>query len=100
MSPAAATCRRLEQRVAGDRQLAAQVEQIVLHLGERVARSSRGSSSASSTPIVEFSSSTSPRATTRALSFATREPSPRPVSPASPVRVVIFERRWPMVGKI
>ena len=38
----------------------------------------------------------SPIAATRAESFATREPSPRPVVPASPVRVTIFERRWPM----
>ena len=32
----------------------------------------------------------------RALSLGTREPSPRPVSPASPVRVAIFVRRCPM----
>ena len=39
----------------------------------------------------------SPIASMRAESFATREPSPRPVVPASPVRVTIFERRWPML---
>src|SRR5690606_4746260 len=62
----------------------------------RVSRTSCGTSSASTRPIAQFSSSTSPRACTRGLSFATREPSPRPVWPASPVRVVIFERRCPI----
>ena len=39
------------------------------------------------TPTIEFSSSTSPRAVIRKSSFATREPSPNPVVPESPVRV-------------
>src|SRR4029077_7107801 len=56
--------------------------------------SDRGS--ARSTPRAEFRSSISPSAATRGLSLRTREPSPSPVSPPSPVRVVIFERRWPM----
>ena len=59
-----------------------------------------GSASASSTPSVELSSSTAPIASMRGESLATREPSPRPVVPASPVRVTILERRWPMVGSV
>src|SRR5437879_991560 len=62
----------------------------------RLSRIISGIGSASSTPIAEFSSSISPSAATRGLSLRTREPSPRPVSPPSPVRVVILERRWPM----
>jgi hypothetical protein len=38
-------------------------------------------------PIALLSSSTVPYASTRAESFATRVPSPRPVVPSSPVRV-------------
>jgi hypothetical protein len=38
-------------------------------------------------PIALFASSTSPIATERGSSLAMREPSARPVSPASPVRV-------------
>jgi len=45
--------------------------------------------------MVEFSSSTLPMASMRAESLATREPSPSPVVPASPVRVTIFDKRWP-----
>jgi hypothetical protein len=59
------------------------------------ARTSSGSGSVSSSPIVEFSSSTSPSAATRRLSLAVRLPSPRPVVPSSPVRVAIAESGWP-----
>src|SRR5450631_641762 len=62
----------------------------------RHAAISAGTGSASSTPSTELSSSTAPMASMRAESFVTREPSPRPVVPASPVRVTILERRLPM----
>ena len=51
----------------------------------RQARIGAGSSSASRTPTTEFNSSTSPMAAIRVESLPTREPSPRPVVPASPV---------------
>jgi len=41
----------------------------------------------SATPIALFASSTSPIAAKRGLALDAREPSTRPVSPASPVRV-------------
>jgi hypothetical protein len=41
----------------------------------------------SATPIAELASSTSPIACARRWSLAIRDPSARPVSPASPVRV-------------
>src|SRR5437868_5275082 len=59
-------------------------------------RTSSGSGSASNTPSVEFSSSTSPIAAMRTSSLPTRRPSPRPVVPSSPVRVAILLKRWPM----
>jgi hypothetical protein len=42
---------------------------------------------ASTTPTALLASSTVPKASTRASSFGTRVPSPRPVVPSSPVRV-------------
>jgi hypothetical protein len=48
--------------------------------------------------MVELSSSTLPMASMRAESLATREPSPNPVVPASPVRVTIFDKRWPTMA--
>mmetsp|Transcript_59447 Transcript_59447/g.140626 ORF Transcript_59447/g.140626 Transcript_59447/m.140626 type:complete len:229 (+) Transcript_59447:517-1203(+) len=59
-------------------------------------RTSSGSGSASSTPRLELSSSTSPMACTRRWSLGTRLPSERPVVPSSPVRVAIWERRLPI----
>src|SRR6185369_17639887 len=59
-------------------------------------RTVSGSSSQSSTPRLEFSSSTSPMASMRRLSLVVRLPSPRPVVPASPVRVTILDRRLPL----
>jgi len=50
-------------------------------------RTSSGSASHSSRPTTALVSSTSPRAWMRRLFFDTRLPSPRPVVPASPVRV-------------
>jgi dTDP-4-amino-4,6-dideoxygalactose transaminase len=55
-----------------------------------------GMASVIKTPISELSSSTSPIAQMRKWSFSTRLPSPKPVMPASPVRVVIFESRFPI----
>ena len=52
-----------------------------------------GSGSLSSAPRQLLSSSTSPIACTRELSFCTRLPSPKPVEPSSPVRVAITESR-------
>src|SRR3954469_25100684 len=49
--------------------------------------------SASSTPSALLSSSTEPIASMRLLSLATRDPSPRPVLPESPVRVYILLSR-------
>ena len=43
-----------------------------------------------------MASSTSPMASMRRLSLVVRLPSPRPVVPASPVRVTILERRLPL----
>ncbi|CFN71437.1 Uncharacterised protein [Bordetella pertussis] len=45
-----------------------------------------------------MSSSTSPSAAMRAVSLPTREPSPRPVLPSSPVRVAITDKRLAMAG--
>ena len=66
----------------------------------RQARIGAGSSSASRTPTTEFNSSTSPMAAIRVESLPTREPSPRPVVPASPVFVTILLSRWPMLGRL
>ena len=49
------------------------------------------------TPIVLLASSTVPYASTRRFSFGTRDPSPRPVLPSSPVRVYILLSRLPIV---
>src|SRR4051794_2820750 len=57
------------------------------------ARTLSGMASASRTPSALFSSSTAPIASMRLLSLATREPSPRPVLPESPVRVYILLSR-------
>src|SRR5574343_1817789 len=62
----------------------------------RAARTASGRSSQSSTPRLELSSSTSPMASMRRLSLVVRLPSPRPVVPASPVRVTILDRRLPL----
>src|SRR5574343_243942 len=59
-------------------------------------RTASGRSSQSSTPMLELISSTSPMASMRRLSLVVRLPSPRPVVPASPVRVTIFDRRLPL----
>ena len=56
-----------EDRAARNRQLATQIKQVVL-----------------------------PIASMRAASLGTRVPSPNPVLPSSPVRVMIFESRLPM----
>src|SRR6476646_9100410 len=49
-----------------------------------------------SMPMAQLSSSTSPIAATLGSDLLTRLPSPKPVVPASPVRVEIAERRLPM----
>jgi len=72
--------------VARDAQLAAEIEQVVLISPKRIAQLRR-QFLREQHPIAEFSSSISPSARTRGLSLGTREPSPSPVSPASPVRV-------------
>ena len=59
-------------------------------------RSGSGIASVSNRPTTQFSSSISPIAATRGCVFGTREPSPRPVEPASPVFVVILVKRWPI----
>ena len=61
-------------------------------------RTGTGSSSHNNTPITELSSSTSPIACTRSASLSIRLPSPRPVVPASPVRVAIFESLLPIIS--
>jgi hypothetical protein len=48
---------------------------------------SPGPSAERATPIAELASSTSPIAAIRESALETREPSTRPVVPASPVRV-------------
>src|SRR6516225_5247444 len=63
-------------------------------------RTSSGSGSASSTPMCEFSSSTSPMAAMRPWLLGTRVPSPSPVVPSSPVRVAICESRLAMGGSV
>jgi hypothetical protein len=80
-----------DRGVSGDRQFTAQIEQVVLRIGEDRGAQASGSVSDSSKPSVEFNSSTAPMASMRGESLATREPSPRPVVPASPVRVTIFD---------
>lgn len=59
-------------------------------------RTASGRGSHSSRPMCEFSSSTSPMAWMRRLFLETRWLLPRPVVPASPVRVAISVRRLPM----
>jgi hypothetical protein len=86
----------LEQLEAGDGQLAAQVEQLVLDVDQQLAHCHRAASSHSSRPMWLFSSSTSPMACARPLALETRVLSPRPVVPSSPVRVAICVRRLPM----
>jgi hypothetical protein len=58
--------------------------------------SASGSPCAITQPIAELSSSRSPRTAMRGASLPTREPSPRPVVPSSPVRVVILVSRSAM----
>src|SRR5512145_1066363 len=65
-------------------------------MSDRSVRTDSGSSSVASRPTNEFSSSTSPSAAMRRWSLSTREPSPSPVVPASPVRVAICESRLPI----
>ena len=89
----------LNDDAPGDRQFAAEVEQVVLDL-EQLRCHRRGQvGCASSTPIALLSSSTVPQASMRALSLGTRLPSARPVLPSSPVRVTIFESRLPMESR-
>src|SRR5690606_9620330 len=62
------------------------------------ASTSAGSASVRSTPIWLLSSSTSPRAWIRGALLGRRLPSPRPVVPSSPVRVLMMESRIDMAG--
>ena len=68
---------------------------VVTCFSQGVNQSAQGSDKVSdnSKPSVEFSSSTSPMASIRCESLATREPSPKPVVPVSPVRVTILDNR-------
>ena len=68
-------------------EVGAEVEELVLHAREHVARCRRGSRAASTSPSAALTSSVAPYAAIRASSFDTREPSPSEVSPASPPRV-------------
>jgi hypothetical protein len=81
--------------VPGNRKLAAQVEEVVLDAREAV-DGVLGKRFGEQQPERRVELVDAPIASIRAESLATREPSPRPVVPLSPVRVTILERRWPM----
>ncbi len=88
---------------ARDRQLAAEIEQIVLNLDQAcpgVGGDRAAPPETSSAPSALLSSSTAPMASMRGASLGTRVPSPRPVVPSSPVRVTILDRRWPMAATL
>lgn len=77
-----------------DADFAAQIEQVVLHAeqdGTDAVRAILGQQEASQ----ELSSSISPMVSMRRQSLFTRDPSPSPVVPPSPVRVTIFEGGCP-----
>ena len=77
-------------------QLPAEVEEIVLHVEQRrpdaFRQIFRQQHAEHRIEFVDFAQGIDTRTV-----LPTREPSPRPVVPASPVRVTILERRLPMV---
>ena len=92
--------RRLDHAMPGNAQLAPEIEQIVLHLGEaaRDLRRQPGDAQHHADGAVGLID--------RAVGFdaqaflGTRDPSPRPVLPSSPVRVYILLSRLPMTPNL
>jgi hypothetical protein len=85
----------LQQLEAGNRQFAAQVEELVLdhhqQLAHVVGQRLGQQHAEAGVQLVDVA-----HGGTRRWSLGTRLPSPRPVVPSSPVRVAICVRRFPM----